>query len=102
MELQFIRVHCAVKNIMLTTTTATTTKMQVLRQSKCAAVDQLAAELVARFSEQGCPLPLRRHSDFVYQLGNRKVSLSVISGKLVVRHGASYVDFLEFLETARF
>eukprot|EP01052_Picozoa_sp_SAG31_P035364 SAG31_NODE_4257_length_3414_cov_1.764706_2_plen_261_part_00 len=73
-----------------------------LRQSKCKAVDQLVTELTTRFRAEGCPLPLKRHSDFVYKLGNRKVSLSVISGKLVVRAGAGYVDFLNFLEKARF
>ena len=43
-----------------------------------------------------------KKSDCVYQLGNRKVTLSAIANKLVVRLGGGYSDFLEFLEKARF
>lgn len=62
----------------------------------------MANDLKARFSENGCPLPFAKKLDFVYQLGSRKVTLNVVSSKLVVRMGGGYTDFLEFLETARF
>ena len=47
-------------------------------------------------------MPFHKKSDFVYQLGCRKVTLNVVAEKLVVRLGGGYTDFLEFLEKARF
>ena len=56
---------------------------QVLKGRKSAEVDGLAADLKARFAENGCPLPFTKKADFVYQLGNRKVNLNAVSSKLV-------------------
>ena len=53
-----LRLHPCVKHYQPSTQTG----CWLGRQSKCAAVDQLAAELVSRFADQGCPLPFRRHT----------------------------------------
>ena len=74
----------------------------VLKSNRCRAVGKLVRELKKRFVDNGCPLPLTQVDDFVYQLGSRKVTLNVISNKLVVRLGGGFTDFLEFLEKARF
>jgi len=75
---------------------------QELKQHKAVAVDTLANDLKRRFSDNGVNLPFSKEKDCIYKLGTRRVMLNVIGNKLMVRMGGGFVDFLEFLETARF
>ena len=71
-------------------------------------VDEFVGVLKKRFAANGIELPLSKLSDCVYQLGKRKVHLSVqgggvnAGGSLVVRLGGGWQSFYEFLDRARF
>ena len=78
------------------------TKHAELKATIQMAVDTLANDLKRRFSDNGVNLPFSKEKDCIYKLGTRRVMLNVIGNKLMVRMGGGFVDFLEFLETARF
>ena len=64
-------------------------------------VDLRVVALKKRFTDNGMTLPLRKVADFQYTLGNKKVKLNLVGGKLVVRTGGGHQSFLEFLERQR-
>jgi len=78
------------------------------RAEMAADVDEFVGVLKKRFAANGIELPLSKLSDCVYQLGKRKVHLSVqgggvnAGGSLVVRLGGGWQSFYEFLDRARF
>jgi len=64
------------------------------------AVDGMVFNLKQRFKQSGVTLPLEKHAGTVYRLGSRKLQLSIRNSRLMVRVGASYTDFLEYLSKA--
>lgn len=62
------------------------------------AVDHAVDELVGELESMGLRLPLERVKDFTYCLNSRKLRLNVLSGKLHVRTGGGYQEFLDFLD----
>jgi hypothetical protein len=71
------------------------------KQATADDVDAEVARLRAKFKENGADLPLHRLGDFVYSLNNRKVTLGLGNGKLLVKMGGGSQPFLEFLEKTR-
>ena len=64
-------------------------------------VADMVAGLKHKFEENGLTLPLEEISHEVYRLGNRRLSLKVQNGRLVVRVGGGFCDLIEFLEKVR-
>jgi len=65
------------------------------------AVEEMVQGLKVKFEENGLSLPLEQISSDVYRLGNRRLSLKVQNGRLVVRVGGGFCDLIEFLEKVR-
>ena len=64
------------------------------------AVDAMVFNLKQRFKQSGVTLPLEKQSGPVFRLGSRKLQLSIKNGRLTVRVGQNYIDFLEYLSKA--
>ncbi len=63
-------------------------------------VKAMVEELMARFKSSGVALPLKCISGVSYHLGQRKLHFGMRNGRLMVRVGGGYCDFLEYLAKA--
>eukprot|EP00899_Mesostigma_viride_P002468 jgi/Mesvir1/12221/Mv00449-RA.1 len=70
-------------------------------QQMATLVDSLVTVLLRRFMEEGIGLPLTKIGDCLYRLDQRKIQLHVLGGKLCVRAGGGYRDFLEYLSKTK-
>lgn len=65
-------------------------------------VDEQVGLIQQRMLQLGLQLPLARLGPGLYSLGKRKIHLSYQCNRLVVRQGAGWIGFLDWLEKARF
>jgi hypothetical protein len=65
-------------------------------------VDAHIQDLAAQFRDNGVLLPLERIDDYSYALGGKKIMLSYVDSKLLVRTGGGFTPFLEYLERTKF
>lgn len=64
-------------------------------------VDAMVRELLRNLQERGVELPLRRAGPCAYTLHGRRLNLSVVSDRLVVKVGGGHQDLLEYLQKAK-
>eukprot|EP00668_Euglena_longa_P000401 GGOE01000513.1.p1 GENE.GGOE01000513.1~~GGOE01000513.1.p1 ORF type:complete len:614 (-),score=122.88 GGOE01000513.1:189-2030(-) len=64
-------------------------------------VDSMVKELLRNLRARGVDLPLKRIGNCAYTLHERRLNLSVISDKLVVKVGGGHQDLLEHLHRAK-
>eukprot|EP00758_Cryptobia_borreli_P011199 Tbor_TRINITY_DN5634_c1_g2::TRINITY_DN5634_c1_g2_i1::g.9298::m.9298 len=60
-------------------------------------VHRMVHELQIKMRNEGMLFHITRVDNCVYQIGKRKIHLSVDSGKLMVKCGGGHVDFIEYI-----
>jgi hypothetical protein len=64
-------------------------------------VDSMVKELIRNLQLRGVDLPMRKVTNCVYLINNKRLNLAVISDKLVVKVGGGHQDFLEYLNKSK-